>query len=157
MAKYAHQPIHLSSFTVSFSPTTDNAGISNSSLSKLNSLPYFIDTTENSYRLGPETYVPIPRGESYCQANGNWSNVRCRAKYRLEGVAPEGEVPVPGRRQSITHKKIERQIPRYRTSPIQLGKEPSKTRTTTVRCHYSREGPLLRSDCWELRESSQGE
>ena len=72
MAKYAHQPIHLSSFTVSFSPTTDNAGISNSSLSKLNSLPYFIDTTENSYRLGPETYVPIPRGESYCQANGNW-------------------------------------------------------------------------------------
>jgi hypothetical protein len=39
MAEHADQPIDLSSFTVSFSPTTDNAGISDSSLSELNSLP----------------------------------------------------------------------------------------------------------------------
>ncbi|KAH8621233.1 hypothetical protein IG631_24083 [Alternaria alternata] len=72
MAEHADQPIDLSSLTVSFSPTTDNAGISNSSLSELNSLPSFIETTENPHRLGLQTHVPTPRREPYSQANRNW-------------------------------------------------------------------------------------
>lgn len=60
MAEHADQPVDLPSFTVPLSPTTDNAGISNASLSELNTFPHFVDTTEDSHRLGPQTHVPIP-------------------------------------------------------------------------------------------------
>jgi hypothetical protein len=52
VAEHADQPVDISSSIVPFgSATTDNASIRNSSISKLNTLAYFVYTTEDSYRF----------------------------------------------------------------------------------------------------------